>query len=92
MGKQVVSRWRVGARQVIAQVLRETTGQDYGAVRAALRDAYPFGERRRYPYKVWCEEVNQALRETGFAVAPLRSRRKAYSQQAAQGTLFVEDK
>lgn len=28
----------------------------------ALSDAYPFGVRANFPYRVWCREVRRALR------------------------------
>ena len=30
-------------------------------LRSVLRHHYPFGERKYWPYKVWCEEVRRAL-------------------------------
>lgn len=53
------SRWRLRARQVVALVLRETQGQDEAAIRKALREAYPFGERKYWPYKVWLDEIRR---------------------------------
>lgn len=49
--------WRDNARPIIARVLAETKGQDEKAIHNALHNAYPFGERRMHPYKVWCSEV-----------------------------------
>lgn len=56
------SDWRRRSKAVIAKVLLEL-GPGRNAVTAAkaLRDAYPFGERKHWPYKVWLEEVNAAL-------------------------------
>lgn len=51
------SSWRERAAPIIARVLRETAGQPDGDIKRALRDAYPFGERRYHPYKVWLDEV-----------------------------------
>lgn len=44
--------WRRQADEVLAQlfVLGEPSAQ-------ALRDAYPFGERKYWPYKIWCKRV-----------------------------------
>lgn len=53
--------WRESARPIIAQVLKETKGQPDKEIRKALRDAYPFGERKYWPYKVWCDEVKLQL-------------------------------
>lgn len=54
--------WRDRARPVVAATLAalppDATTQDK---RRALRDAYPFGERAMWPYKVWCDEVRRQL-------------------------------
>ena len=60
--------WTDRARPIIAAVLEETAGQDERAIRKALAEAYPFGERRMWPYKAWLSEVK---RQRG-----LRSRKK----------------
>lgn len=52
-----VSRWRDIARPIIERVLKDTEGQDEKKIRKALREAFPFGERRYYPYKVWLDEI-----------------------------------
>ena len=52
------SPWRRRAYSVIREVLAEV-GRDPKALRLALRTAYPFGERRYWPYKVWLSEVNR---------------------------------
>jgi hypothetical protein len=55
--------WSVRARQVIAEVLSSLPpGASEKAVRAALRYAYPFGERENWPYKMWCQEQARALK------------------------------
>lgn len=30
-------------------------------LKRALKDAYPFGERKHWPYKIWCGCVKRAL-------------------------------
>ena len=56
------SPWRRRSREVIEATLAalppDATLADK---RRALRDAYPFGERRYTPYKIWCVEVRDAL-------------------------------
>jgi len=42
--------WRDRARPIIQRVLKNTAGQPENVIRAALRDAYPFGPREYYPY------------------------------------------
>lgn len=54
--------WRCRARRVIVRVLEELpVGVDLKTKRTALRQAYPFGERRGWPYKVWLVEVRLQL-------------------------------
>ncbi len=74
--------WRERCRGIIRQVLRETKGQDEKAIRRALRDAYPFGERAMFPYKAWLSEVREQ-----------RGKGRARGRQAApagQGDLFSD--
>jgi hypothetical protein len=52
-----VRTWRDTARPIIAQVLAATAGASNAEIRKALRAAYPFGERKYWPYKVWCSEI-----------------------------------
>ena len=54
--------WREYATPIIAEVLKTTKGQTDKEIRKALKDAYPFGERKYWPYKVWCDEIR---RQTG---------------------------
>lgn len=49
--------WRAKAACVIERVLKETRGTSEKDIRAALRDAYPFGERAMWPYQVWLDEI-----------------------------------
>ncbi len=53
--------WRNSIAPIIAEVIRKTGKDDLPALRKALRDAYPYGERRMWPYKVWCMEVRRQL-------------------------------
>lgn len=50
--------WREHAAQVVAATIQRI-GNDEKELRKALREAYPFGERKYRPYKVWCDEVNR---------------------------------
>lgn len=52
-----MSHWRNKSRKIIHRVLEDTKGQDAKAIRKALRDAYPFGERAMHPYKIWLSEI-----------------------------------
>lgn len=57
-----MSSWRTAARTAIAAVLEEHRTASLVERRRALRRAYPFGERRGWPYRVWLDEVKRANR------------------------------
>jgi len=54
--------WRDIARRVIERVEGECEGMGLAEFRKALREAYPFGSRNWWPYKVWCSEQKIALK------------------------------
>lgn len=49
--------WRSVARPIVTDVVRRVGLADRKALRKALREAYPFGERAHWPYKAWLAEV-----------------------------------
>ncbi len=51
--------WRDRCAPIIQQVLCQTKGQTEREIRKALREAYPFGERVMWPYKVWLDEIKR---------------------------------
>lgn len=63
------SQWRREAQRVIHQVIEDNVfgpvqclhHGDVLQLRAKLREAYPFGDRAHWPYKVWLEEIRTAL-------------------------------
>lgn len=61
--------WRNQARPIIERVLAETRGKPEKEVALALRAAYPFGQRKMWPYKVWLDEVAQQTGAKSAAVA-----------------------
>ena len=83
MGKS----WRDFCRPIIEEVLRETKGQDEKAVKKALFDAYPFGERAMHPYKIWCDEIK---RQRGLKPDPHKGQ-KAMAYDSAQVSMFEKE-
>lgn len=63
MKNWVQNSWRNIAKRVIAKVINDNPNVDYKTFKKVLRDAYPFGERARYPYKVWCEQQKIAIEQ-----------------------------
>jgi hypothetical protein len=54
--------WRGYAAPIIADVLASLPADaDEFTARRALRDAYPFGDREHWPYRVWLSEVRIQL-------------------------------
>lgn len=58
--------WRAAAAPIIARVIREVGNDDPAALRRALREAYPWGQRSLWPYKVWRDEIRRQLTGAGF--------------------------
>ena len=53
--------WRGHASKIIYEVIKENRGAGIKVMRKALHDAYPYGERKYHPYKIWCDEINRQL-------------------------------
>jgi len=51
--------WRDSARSKIIPILEQARKENWteARIKKALFDAYPYGERRCYPYKVWLDEI-----------------------------------
>jgi len=52
-----MTNWRDSARPIIAEVIARVGRDDMKALRRALREAYPFGPRQYYPYRIWLDEI-----------------------------------
>jgi len=52
------SHWRRVAAPIIAAVLEKYPVPSADQEKA-LREAYPFGERKYHPYKIWLNEIKQ---------------------------------
>ena len=49
--------WAEKCHIVLEEILQQHP-HDTPERRKAIRDAYPFGERKYWPYKVWCKVVS----------------------------------
>lgn len=54
------SHWRDHATPIIARIIAEH-GKEGKELTTALRDAYPFGQRKYHPYKIWLDEIARQL-------------------------------
>ena len=53
--------WRTSARIIIRGVISEVGRADDRFLRRKISEAYPFGERKYHPYKIWLDEVKKQL-------------------------------
>lgn len=74
--------WRERSIEVIDAVKRANPGADRETLRRLVSEAYPFGERRFHPYKVWLGVVRELLGMT--------DEQRARRDQAVEAPLFKE--
>jgi hypothetical protein len=73
-------------RPIIAAVIDEHGVGDMPLLREKLREAFPFGERKYHPYKIWLDEIRVQL---GAKKRPRRSLEpKSVQPSADQKPLF----
>jgi hypothetical protein len=53
--------WRNHCAPIIAEVIERVGTDDPKALRKALLEAYPYGERSMHPYKIWRDEIRRQL-------------------------------
>ena len=56
-----MSSWRDCAAPIIRNVILTIGREDEKKLRKALFDAYPFGERKYTPYKIWLDEIKRQV-------------------------------
>ena len=61
-----MNTWREFARPIIKRVICEVGTGDMVLLRRALREAYPFGVRQYFPYRVWLDEIQVQLGNKRF--------------------------
>lgn len=79
------SRWRSQAAPIIQKVLLENRGRDEAEVRKLLSAAYPFGERKYHPYKIWLDEIKRQtgkLWPVGHKIAWQNQQKRASKEQS----------
>ncbi len=59
--------WRNISKSAIARVVAENPGAGGLELKKLLQKAYPFGERRNHPYKIWRDEVKKTLHDLSIA-------------------------
>ncbi len=74
--------WREHASPIIDKVITEVGTSDMKVLRKALREAYPFGVRKYFPYKIWCDEIRVQL-----GLKPAKKQKETAAEKAT-GNLF----
>ena len=64
-----MSNWRERLAPIIARVIEDVGTKDEKTLRRALRRAFPAGERKYHPYKIWLSEIKRQLK-TPLKVIP----------------------
>lgn len=63
----MTSKWRIVARAAIQKAIASLPPEcDRAELKKAIDQAYPFGEREYYPYKVWLDERRKTFYELGI--------------------------
>jgi len=82
--------WRERSAPIIAGVFADVGTDDMKKLRRALSDAYPYGEKKFWPYKVWCDEIRRQLGLKPPKDTPPAERKQFYRCDQTQD-LFVQD-
>jgi hypothetical protein len=53
--------WQQYSAPIIKRVIEQCGTEDMKLLRKKLHEAYPFGERKYHPYKIWCDEIRRQL-------------------------------
>ena len=56
--------WQAEAALAAEKVIREVGLQDPIALRTALQNAYPFGDKLGPPYRAWLREIEKQIHDT----------------------------
>lgn len=56
------SPWREKSAKIIYKVLEDNPYISIKELRKKISKAYPFGERKYHPYKIWLDEVRKVIR------------------------------
>jgi len=57
----MIDTWQAEAHRLVGEIVKQVGMADLKTLRKALRDGYPWGERRYWPYKCWCRAQRVAI-------------------------------
>ena len=79
--------WRAASAPIIAQVIAETGRGDMKLLKKKLREAFPWGDHRHHPWKIYYDECQRQL---GLKPPLRHSGRKPEPVPEEQGKLFQD--
>lgn len=62
----MTSHWRLAARVAIQRAIASVDDGDLSKIKKAIDQAYPFGVREYYPYKIWLQERREYFFQMGI--------------------------
>lgn len=83
--KELEMTWREASAPIIAKVIAETQSTNLHLLKTRLREAYPWGEYKYHPMKIWRDECQRQL---GLKPPLKHGGRKAEPVAEGQGELF----
>jgi len=83
-----MSDWSEVSRKVIQGVINAHPNASDAELRNAVKDAYPFGVRKFWPYKAWCKAVNDLLGPSVQKRRSAASHRAKHARESGQGELL----
>ena len=57
----MTTTWRERLAPLISEIIIREGTADMRKLRKALREAFPCGERKYHPYRIWLDEINVQL-------------------------------
>lgn len=84
------SYWYEQAAKVIRRIVAENPGATTSELRRLAGNAYPFGPKKHWPFKKWCDAMNDILGPSPQKVAGLKRKIEVAEARSGQTRLFEE--
>ena len=80
--------WKQRAANVIAEVIAANPGVPIDSLRRLCNDAYPFGERKYFPYDAWNKAMAEAFGPTPKKLQAMAAKKEREDDATGQGRLL----
>lgn len=85
------SYWYEQAAKVIRRIVAENPGATTSELRRLAGNAYPFGLKVHWPYKMWTKALNDILGPSPQKARALRRKLDEIAERSGQSDLFQGD-